>query len=337
MVKEYEAQYYDKVGDGKVVCRLCPHNCTIPPGGRGRCGIRINESGKLIAAGYGIYPAVHLDPIEKKPLNHFMPGNRILSLGSVGCNLSCLFCQNWSLSCDRPDGMENYLLPPDVLVDNSLSGGSIGASFTYNEPTINYEYLMEVTPALKEAGARIVYVTNGHLSSDPWKDLMRYADAANIDVKSFSKDFYRKIAGGDLETVLENVLTSFGMGVHIELTYLVIPDHNDDPAETGAFIGWVKDELSKDVPVHFNRFHPDHKMTDVPPTPASTLERIRDQAIGKGLRYVYVGNIWGPGLNDTRCPKCGKRVVKRDGYTVRVGAVSGKCPKCGEGIAGVWE
>jgi len=200
MTEGVKARYWGSQGDGNVRCQLCPHACRIPEGGRGVCGIRVNKGGELVAAAYGIYHAVHLDPIEKKPLNHFYPGSRILSLGSIGCNLTCLHCQNWSLSRERPEGMEAYYLPPDILIDRAMDRGSIGVAFTYNEPTINFEYIMDVSPALRRKGAKVVHVTNGHLDTGPWKELMEETDGANIDVKGFTEEFYGSLGDAYLET-----------------------------------------------------------------------------------------------------------------------------------------
>lgn len=321
-----------------VQCKLCPHECRIPDGGRGICGIRVNKNGKLIAAGYGIYPAVHMDPIEKKPLNHFLPGSNILSLGSIGCNMTCQHCQNWNLSRERPEGMEAYSVPTDLLVEKALERGSIGVAFTYNEPTINFEYIMKVSPGLREKGAKVVHVTNGHLNSEPWKELMEFTDGANIDVKGFTEDFYRKIAGGSLQAVLDNVKTSVDMGVHVEIAYLVIPGHNDDEIQIGGFINWVLNDLHEQVPVHFNRFHPDHKMLDVQATPRKTLERFRETAQKSGIKHVFIGNLGGGDYNDTFCPGCGKRIITRSYFAARQkGLKEGKCVHCGTGVSGVWK
>lgn len=333
-----EACHWKALDDNDVGCMLCPHECRIAEGGRGICGIRVNRGGKLQAAAYGIYPAIHLDPIEKKPLNHFLPGSRILSLGSIGCNLSCRHCQNWSLSRERPEGMEGYFIPPHLLIEKALDRGSVGVAFTYNEPTINFEYIMDVSPQLRSRGAKVVHVTNGHLHPGPWGELMEHTDAANIDVKGFSEEFYGKIAGGRLQTVLENVKTAVNMGVHVEIAYLVIPGHNDDDGQVGGFIEWMLSELHDQVPVHFNRFHPDHRMLDVPPTPPGTLQRIRDQAIGRGVKHVFIGNLGGGDFNDSYCPECKKKVIERNMYTVRQkGLMEGRCKYCRTVISGVWD
>lgn len=332
-----KARFWSSSDEGGIRCSLCPHGCVINDGARGICGIRENRAGVLYALGYGIYPAVHRDPIEKKPLNHFLPGSDILSVGSVGCNLTCIHCQNWSLSRDRVDGKEPYYLPPDDLVRNALSGGSVGVAFTYNEPTINIEYLLDVLPRLQSKGARTVLVTNGYLNPASWKELLVHTDAANIDVKGFTEDFYRKVTGGSLAPVLDNVISAFKAGVHIELTYLVIPGYNDDPGQIDAYLKWVKDELSPDIPLHFSRFHPDYKMNNVGPTPMETLLRIRDQCGDAGIQHVYIGNVMGSGLDDTKCPSCSRTIITRSGYRVDDKGMKGNsCKYCGTKIRGVF-
>ncbi len=331
-----EARHWGAEGDA-IRCALCPHHCLIRKGKAGLCGVRKNVSGKLIAAGYGLYPAVHLDPIEKKPLNHFMPGRSILSVGSVGCNLRCLQCQNWSLSTDGPDGNEAYHVPVEAMVKGAAERGSMGVAFTYNEPTINFEFIMDAAPGIRGSGGKVVLVTNGYLEAGPWDELMEHTDAANIDVKGFTEDFYRKVTGGTLAPVIRNVEAAVKKGVHVELAYLIIPGYNDDEAQLSGLCNWVMASLGPDVPVHFTRFHPDHKLLHVPATPPGTMERARDLAREKGIRYVYLGNIHDKEGGSTRCPKCYAVVVSRDGfYSVVKGLKDGKCSKCGTVIAGVW-
>lgn len=337
MVEGTLARHWESLEGRDARCDLCPHTCRIGEGKRGICGIRVNRNGKLMAAGYGLYPAVHLDPIEKKPLNHFLPGSRILSLGSIGCNLSCRHCQNWSLSRERPEGMEDYFIPPELLINRALDRESIGVAFTYNEPTINFEYIMDVSPELRKRGAKVVLVTNGHLRPGPWKELMEHTDGANVDVKGFSEDFYTRIVGGTLGTVLDNVKTAVDLGVHTEIAYLVIPGHNDDEEQIKGFIGWILSKLHDQVPVHFNRFHPDHKMLDVPPTPEGTLIRSKETAIEMGLKHVFIGNMGGGSFNDTYCPGCGKRIISRNMFSIRSKVSNdGRCPHCGTSVYGVW-
>ena len=331
-----EARHWKAEG-ASVRCGLCPHHCLIGKGKTGICGIRKNKDMRLVAAGYGLYPAVHLDPIEKKPLNHFLPGRSILSVGSIGCNLRCLQCQNWSLSTDVPDGNEAYHVPVEELVRGSIERGSIGVAFTYNEPTINFEYIMDAAPGIREKGGKVVLVTNGYLEAGPWDELMAVTDAANIDVKGFTEDFYRQVTGGRLAPVLRNVESAIKRGVHVEIAYLIIPGYNDDVAQIKDLCIWATTSLGPDVPVHFTRFHPDHKLLHVPATPPKTMERAREIARGTGVRYVYLGNIWDKEGGSTRCPKCSSVVVSREGFSSSMeGLKDGKCSKCGTPITGVW-
>jgi len=297
----------------------------------------MNVDGTLKAMAYGLYPAIHMDPIEKKPLNHFIPGSSVLSIGSVGCNLTCRMCQNWSLSRNGVDRVRCETITPGSLVRMARSMGGPCVAFTYNEPSINFEYIMDASPLLSDAGIGVVLVTNGHLERGPWREMTGRIDAANIDVKGFTDRFYTEVAGGRLDTVLENVKATFEAGVHTELTYLVVPSYNDDPEEIKRFSEWVVGEVSPDVPVHFTRFHPDHLMTDVPATPIKTLEKARAIAISSGVRYVYIGNAAGKGYNDTRCPSCGSLLVARLGYEVELLGVSdGRCRRCSAPIYGIW-
>ena len=330
--------FWIELKNGTVQCELCPHNCVIQKGKRGICGVRENLEGRLVPMAYGIYPAVHTDPIEKKPLYHFMPGKRILSVGSTGCNLNCQYCQNWSLSREKIDGKDGFFIPPDKLVKGAKDEGSIGIAFTYNEPTINIEYLLDIGPLLKREGMKSVLVTNGFLSPEPWDRLMEFTDAANIDVKAFTEKFYRELTGSKLEPVLQNVKSAFKKDVHIELTYLVIPGYNDSEDEVEQFLNWVKDEMADDIPLHFTRFHPDYRMSHVPSTPIDTLDRIMDQCKKAGMRYFYMGNVMLNDYNDTVCPNCGKKLITRGGFSVRNrGVKGGVCTKCSAEIRGVFD
>lgn len=331
-----DARHWAAEGDA-IRCGLCPHHCLIGKGKAGLCGVRRNVDGRLTASAYGLFPAVHLDPIEKKPLNHFLPGCPILSVGSVGCNLRCLHCQNWGLSTDVPDGNEAYLVPVEELVKGSVERGSIGVAFTYNEPTINFEFIMDAAPGIRRKGGKVVLVTNGFLEEGPWDELMDITDAANIDVKGFSEEFYRKVTGGSLAPVLRNVEAAVRKGVHVELAYLIIPGFNDDGAQLKGFCDWVVTSLGHDIPVHFTRFHPDHKLLHVPPTPDRTMEMARDLARERGTNYVYLGNVLDREGGSTRCPNCSNVVVSREGFSSVVkGIKDGKCSRCGTSIAGIW-
>lgn len=338
MAGQREAMFWKEKEDDTVECELCPHNCTIKNGRRGICGIRENVNGILVPRAYGIYPAVHSDPIEKKPLYHFLPGESILSVGSVGCNLNCRYCQNWSLSKDNIDGKDGFYISPEEMVRGAKREGSVGIAFTYNEPTINAEYILDAGPLLRREDMKMVLVTNGFLSPEPWDRIMEYTDGANIDVKGFTERFYRDLTGSRLEPILRNVKSAFERSVHVELTYLVIPGYNDSPEEVDEYLNWVKENISDDIPLHFTRFHPDYKMSDVPATPVDTLERIMKQCERAGMKYFYIGNVLLNDYNNTGCPECGKVVIKRSGFSIKTkGLKHGKCSSCGAPIRGVFD
>lgn len=331
-----EASYWEPVEGGMVRCLLCPHGCMIAEGRFGICGTRSNVSGRLAAMAYAVYPAVNMDPIEKKPLNHFLPGTGVLSIGSVGCNLTCRMCQNWTLSRGGIDVRSRRLMPEELLA-MARSIGSPSVAFTYNEPSMNYEYLMDAAPMLKENGIRTVLVTNGFLRPEPWRDVMGAMDAANIDVKGFTERFYKEIAGGRLRPVLDNTKAAFESGVHVEITYLIIPGENDSSDEIGSFSEWVGKDLSPELPVHFTRFHPDYKMMDHRPTPVGTMEKAREIARKAGLVHVYIGNMAGVDHNDTTCPRCGSLLISRTHLSVKLTGLRGDaCSKCGTRLHGVF-
>ncbi|NLK07467.1 MAG: AmmeMemoRadiSam system radical SAM enzyme [Firmicutes bacterium] len=281
------AMYSHKENNG-VRCELCPHRCLVLPGKSGICRMRRNRDGMLVAEGYGIVSSIALDPIEKKPLFHFYPGSSILSLGSYGCNLRCLFCQNWQIS--QTQGKARPIVPKDVLnlAKTHQSDGCVGVAFTYNEPLIWYEFILETAPLLKAAGLKTVLVTNGYLSRLPWDELIQHIDALNVDVKAWDDDFYGKMCGARLGPVLDNLAAAKDK-CHIELTYLVIPDHNDDDASLEGFARWVYNNLGADTPVHFSRYFPSYRL-EIPATPTDVLKRARALA-GKWLDFVYLGNV----------------------------------------------
>jgi pyruvate formate lyase activating enzyme len=320
---EIEAAYFEKRAGGAVQCLLCPHNCVIRAGNKGICSIRRNVNGTLIARGYGECTSLSLDPIEKKPLYHFYPGKQILSTGPNGCNLSCKFCQNWTISQEESDTA--YVAPEDLV---ALAGkqGSIGISYTYAEPMIWFEYLRDAGKLAHEAGLMNVLVTNGFINPGPLGELLPLVDAMNIDLKASSEGFYRKVCGARLEPVLEAIRTSYRR-CHLELTNLVVPTLNDSDEDLDRLISWVA-ELGVEIPLHFSRYFPHHKLA-LPPTPPETLMRAYEKA-RKHLRYVYLGNLDLEGTSDTHCYRCQALWVKRRGYrTDVVGIAEGTCRSCG--------
>jgi pyruvate formate lyase activating enzyme len=323
-MEKIEARFYEKLEGGYVRCRLCPVNCRIAPGKPGICMIRTNEDGTLYASEYGNTIAVNIDPIEKKPLYHFKPGKDILSIGPNGCNLGCTFCQNWTISQEKSG--TRYVSPND-LVKLAKSNGSIGVAYTYTEPLIWFEYICDSARLLREAGLAVVLVSNGYINEDPARELFPLVDAANIDLKSIRPDFYRKVCKGKLVDVQRTIRLAFELGVHLELTNLLIPGMNDKDEEIRGLVEWVA-ELNPKIPLHISRYFPHYKL-DNPPTPEERLEFAYETA-KKKLRYVYVGNIIGLGSSDTLCQECQATLVKRNGYSIRIVDLNGNnCAICG--------
>ena len=328
MIKE--ALFWVTKDHDKVQCTLCPHNCIIPQGKTGRCGGRINKNGKLYSLIYSASSSVAIDPIEKKPLYHFHPGSYSLSFGSVGCNLSCRHCQNYTISTARVGDTHLRDIPPEEAVELAKRSGSCSISWTYNEPTIWYEYTLDTAKTAKKEGIHTIYVTNGYINPEPLQGIAPYLDAMNIDVKAFTERFYKEVCKASLKPVLVTCENAKKLGIHVELTYLVIPGYNDSSEEVNAFISWVKDKLGLDTPVHFSRFHPDYMMTSINPTPLDTLKRIYDTA-SKELYYVYLGNVPHGDYENTFCYKCRSLCVERYGFTAEIKNLreDGSCRRCG--------
>ncbi len=328
----HEAQFYAREGD-KVRCGLCPHSCLIADGKRGLCGVREHRKGRLYSLIYGLASSIHPDPIEKKPLFHFLPGSTAISFGSIGCNLFCMHCQNFSISRGRFGDFDLTELTPDDVVRYARTTGAKSVSWTYNEPTIWHEFATVASRAVHAAGMKTNYVTNGFIQEEPLRDLKGVIDAMNIDVKGFREEFYKKVCGGRLAPVLRACELAVELGIHVELTYLIIPEHNDSPDEIGQFCKWVVDSLGRQTPVHFSAFHPDYKLTSVPRTPDTTLNAAYDAARRAGVDFVYIGNVFAGEKDDTFCPKCGSLVIERDGFWVRSSNLKGsKCGKCGSDL-----
>lgn len=322
-----ECRYYERT-DGKLRCRLCPFNCVIAEGACGHCSVRCNEDGRLWARNYGRITAANLDPIEKKPLYHFHPGSLILSLGSFGCNLRCQFCQNWNISQGAPPSQ--LLLPTQAvqLAKDTLREGNIGIAYTYNEPLISFEYLMDTGQLVREAGMVNVLVTNGIVEPEPLEELLPLVDAMNVDIKGIRPDFYRRLCGGDGLAARRTVELAWGR-CHVEVTNLIIPGENDSDEDLRDLFEWAA-SVSRRLPLHLSRYHPDYNMNN-PPTPSATLRRAYDMARER-LDFVYVGNIHMDGTTDTLCPACGVMAVKRSGYNARALTKDGRCSSCGEDL-----
>jgi pyruvate formate lyase activating enzyme len=331
-----EARFYQPEPDGRVRCTLCPRDCRLADGQAGFCFIRQNIGGKLMTLGYGRSTGFAVDPIEKKPLNHFYPGSSIFSFGTAGCNLGCRFCQNWDLSKARLDERASESYSPSQVVDMAVAAGCPSIAFTYNEPIIFAEFAIDVAREAHARGLKTVAVTNGYVSPGAREEFFGQMDAANVDLKAFSEDFYAKVTLSHLAPVLSTLeWLARETQVWVEVTNLLIPGLNDDPRETRALAEWVRDHMGREVPVHFTAFHPAYKMLDRPPTPPSTLRRARAIAREAGLVHVYTGNVHDPEGQTTWCPGCGAALVERDWMAVRAYRLSGDaCRACGTRIAG---
>ncbi|TBR15731.1 AmmeMemoRadiSam system radical SAM enzyme, partial [bacterium] len=288
-----EGLYYEKLTDDAVQCHICPRNCFIAKGKRGFCGVRENQKGVLYALSYGKVVAVHIDPMEKKPLFHFLPGTKAFSVATAGCNLRCKFCQNWEISQKKPEEVEFTYIEPKELVEKAKASGCLTIAYTYTEPTVFYEYMLETAKIAKARGLRNVMHSCGYINEKPLRELAKYLDAANIDLKGFSDDYYSKVSEAALEPVLNTLKILREEGVHIEITNLILPGLNDNPEEIKRMCLWIKESLGPATPLHFSRFFPTYKFIALNPTPVETLEKARNIAIGCGLKYVYIGNVPG--------------------------------------------
>lgn len=328
-----EAMHYERLGEGKVHCHLCAHDCRIVEGKRGICGVRENRGGTLVSLIRDRMSSMHADPIEKKPLYHFHPSTMALSFGTVGCNFGCAHCQNWSISQVEPGRFNLRPLEPRRVPGLCADTGCQGVSWTYNEPTIWYETTLEGSRAATEAGLYTCYVTNGYIQEEPLREISPVLGAMNVDVKAFREGFYKDVCKARLAPVLSTCELAVELGIHLELTYLVIPDLNDSEGEFEELARWVVDRLGRGTPVHFSRFHPDFKMQDRGPTPRSTMKRAVEAARAAGLEHVYVGNIHQPEDEVTRCVECGQVLVDRSGFhSRRRFGPDGRCPGCGREV-----
>jgi len=321
-----------------VKCQLCPRRCVIAEGQRGNCGVRENRGGKLYTRVYGNPCAVHNAPMEIKPFYHFLPGSQAYSIATAGCNLHCLYCQNWTISQRRPEQTPNYDLPPEAVVEEALQAGIQSLSFTYSEPTVFYEYMLDSARLGRAKGLRNTVVSNGYINPEPLRELCRTVDAIKVDLKAFTLGFYEQICSGTLEPVLQTLKTIREEGVHLEVVNLVVPTLNDGEREQREMARWLVENLGPDVPLHFNRFYPQYQLTALPPTPLETLERARAIAMDEGMRYVYIGNVGQHPAESTYCAHCGQLIIHRRGMEVLANhMVGGKCSFCGAPIPGVWK
>jgi len=319
-----------------VQCELCPNGCVLEEGQHSRCRARMNKNGTLYSLVYGKPCAVHIDPIEKKPFFHFLPGTLAFSIATAGCVLSCKFCQNWQISQAKPEDTDNYDLPPDKVVNNAIAYKCRSVTYTYTEPTVFYEYMYDTAIIAKKNGIKNTMHSCGYINEKPLRKLSKYMDAADIDLKGFTEDFYSRICSGSLKPVLNSLVVLKEEKVWLEITNLLIPTLNDDMKKIREMSRWIQKNLGADVPLHFSRFFPNYKLTNLPPTPLETLVEARKTAMDAGLKFVYIGNIRQE-AESTFCPKCKKLLIERIGYFVKQNNISdGKCKFCSTSIAGIW-
>lgn len=333
-------QYWHMLDDGRVQCDVCPRACKLHEGQRGLCFVRARQDNQIVLTTYGRSSGFCVDPIEKKPLNHFLPGTPVLSFGTAGCNLACKFCQNWDISKSREFDTLADAAAPETIARAAKALGCRSVAYTYNDPVIFMEYAIDVAQACRAQGIRSVAVTAGYMCDEPRRAFYRHMDAANVDLKAFTERFYQQICAGSLQPVLETLLyLKHETDVWFELTTLLIPGENDSEAELEAMTQWVVTSLGPDVPMHFTAFHPDYKMLDKPPTPPATLKRAREIALKNGVRYAYTGNVHDERGGSTYCHQCGTRLIGRDWYVLRTWQLTadGCCQRCGARCAGVFE
>lgn len=332
-------RYWTRLDDGRVQCDLCPRYCKLNEGQRGFCFIRARQNDQIVLTAYGRSSGFCIDPIEKKPLYHFLPGTPVFSFGTAGCNLGCKFCQNWDVSKSRETDTLADFASPDAIATTAKRYECRSVAFTYNDPVIFHEYAIDVAIACRERGLRTVAVTAGEVCAEPRAEFYQEIDAANVDLKAFTEEFYRDVCASHLRPVLETLLyLRQETNVWLELTTLLIPGRNDSEKEIDAMTRWVVDNLGPDVPMHFSAFHPDFRMLDTGPTPPATLRRARAIALRNGVRYAYVGNVHDPEADSTRCHRCGSLLIGRDWYQIMTYRLQdGRCPDCQTSIAGRFE
>jgi len=336
-----KAYLYEPLADNKVKCNLCSHRCVIKDGRRGKCNVRENKAGKLLTLVYGKVIARHVDPIEKKPLFHFLPGSLSYSIATVGCNFRCKFCQNADIAqmpSDHRGIIMGDTVTPEEIVEAAARAGCRSISYTYTEPTVFFELAYDTAQIAHARGMRNVFVTNGYMTAEALEMINPYLDAANVDLKAFTEKYYKDLCGARLKHVQKTLKRMKGYGILVEITTLIVPGLNDDSAELQQLAGFIADDLGDDTPWHISRFHPTYKLTDRPPTPVKTLTDAREIGLQAGLKYVYTGNVPGNTGENTFCPGCGEIVIERWGFQVGNKHIKdGKCSHCGAGIYGIWD
>lgn len=332
-----QAMFWGKKEGKTVQCHLCPRNCVIKDKERGNCRVRQNREGKLYSLVYGEACAVAIDPMEKKPLFHFLPSSRIYSIGTAGCNLHCKFCQNWTTSQANPEDVYTEKLLPKDIVKNAAESSCQSIAYTYNEPVVYYEYALDTAKLARKKGLKNVIVCSGFINQEPLLEWCKYIDAANIDLKGFTDEYYRKITGAWLQPVLDTIKTLHEKGVWLELTNLIVPTLNDDMKTIKKMCEWIKENLGPDVPLHFSAFFPCYLLEHLPPTPPETVLKARNIALKAGLNFVYAGNMMVEKEGNTHCPKCGKLLIERKWFEVVQNKIKNKKCSCGYKVPGVWK
>jgi pyruvate formate lyase activating enzyme len=331
-----EASWWEKLDQKRVACKLCPRECNVDDYERGYCGVRENRGGTYYTLVYGRPCSLHVDPIEKKPLFHFLPGSQAYSLATAGCNMECQFCQNWQISQTRPEDLQSIDLQPARVAREAKQSGAPVLAYTYSEPVVFGEFVRDTAVEGHKLGIRSVMISNGYIQAEPMRDLCGVLDAVKIDLKAYRDGFYRDVCDATLEPVLSTLQVLKDQGIWFEIVYLVVPTLNDDMDQIREMCEWIRDRLGPAVPLHFSRFHPTYKIQNLPPTPVTTLEKARRVAIFAGLQFVYIGNVVGHEGESTYCPSCGRRVIHRIGYQIQENLLEGsRCP-CGTVIPGVW-
>lgn len=332
-----EAMHYKKLEDDRVECELCPRKCIIADMERGYCGVRENRGGTYYTLVHSRVCALNVDPVEKKPLFHYLSGSKAYSLATAGCNVECKFCQNWQISQYRPEQVESIKLTPEEVVRDAKMRGSKTVAFTYSEPVVFYEYMLDIAQRSKEQGLGSVMISNGFIQEKPLTELCKYLSAVKIDLKGFTEKFYQEICTGELKPVLNTLTTLKKIGIWFEIVMLIIPTLNDGEKELRDLCAWVKEHLGACVPIHFTRFHPTYKIKNLPPTPVKTLQMAREIALDTGLHFPYVGNVPGHEGENTYCPHCQKILIRRAGFSILENHLKdGKCKDCDRLIPGVW-
>jgi pyruvate formate lyase activating enzyme len=336
---EVETKYWHKIDENRIQCDLCPRSCKLHPGQQGLCYVRENRDNQIILTSYGRSSGFCIDPIEKKPLYHFLPSTPVLSFGTEGCNLACKFCQNWDISKSREIAQLASTASPHTIANAAKNLNCRSVAYTYNDPVIFHEYAIDVARACHELGIKSVAVTAGYVCPEPRKEFYQHMDAANVDLKAFTEDFYYKLTGGHLEPVLDTLkYIKHETNVWLEITTLLIPGKNDSDKELNELSQWIVEHLGPDVPLHFSAFHPDWKMLDIPATPAETLSRARKIAMKNGIHYCYTGNVHDESGESTYCHQCGEKLIGRDWYVLTAWNLDkGHCPKCKTACAGIFD